>query len=64
MLKNNHFQAFLVQKVHSLHDYKGHADNYICSLIPGTPSSSAQYTPGQVLSLYMWFFLISITNGE
>lgn len=53
MLKNNHFQAFLVQKVHSLHDYKGHADNYICSLIPGTPSSSAQYTPGQVLSLYM-----------
>ncbi|KAM7521452.1 hypothetical protein LguiA_011354 [Lonicera macranthoides] len=42
-------KAFLVQKVQSLHDYKGHADNYICSLIPGTPSSSAQYTPGGLL---------------
>lgn len=41
-------QAFLVQKLQSLHDYKGHADNFICSLIPGAPFSSAQYTPGQV----------------
>lgn len=40
------FQAFLVQKLQSLHDYKGHADNFICSLIPGAPFSSAQYTPG------------------
>lgn len=39
-------QAFLVQNVQPLHDYKSHADNYICSLIPGNPSSSAQYTPG------------------
>ena len=41
-------QAFLVQKVQSLHDYKDHADNFICSLIQGAPFSSAQYTPGQV----------------
>ncbi|CAK9148825.1 unnamed protein product [Ilex paraguariensis] len=39
-------KAFLVQKVQSLHSYKGHADNYICSLIPGNPFSQAQYTPG------------------
>ncbi|GFS35627.1 glycosyl hydrolase 9B13 [Actinidia rufa] len=38
-------KAFLVQKVQSLHDYKGHADNYICSLIPGNPFSQAKYTP-------------------
>ncbi|KAL5561414.1 hypothetical protein UlMin_031161 [Ulmus minor] len=42
-------KAFLVQKVQSLHDYKGHADNFICSLIPGAPSSSTQYTPGGLL---------------
>ncbi|PIA44323.1 hypothetical protein AQUCO_01700132v1 [Aquilegia coerulea] len=38
-------KAFLVQKVQSLHDYKDHADNFICSLIPG----SSQYTPGGLL---------------
>ncbi|KAJ9547640.1 hypothetical protein OSB04_020183 [Centaurea solstitialis] len=38
-------KAFLVQKVQSLHDYKGHADNFICSLIPGAPSSQSTYTP-------------------
>ncbi|XP_010259480.1 PREDICTED: endoglucanase 17-like [Nelumbo nucifera] len=42
-------KAFLVQKVQVLHDYKGHADNYICSLIPGNPFSQAQYTPGGLL---------------
>ncbi|XWS76594.1 hypothetical protein CRYUN_Cryun01aG0190000 [Craigia yunnanensis] len=42
-------KAFLVQKLQSLHDYKGHADNFICSLIPGAPFSSAQYTPGGLL---------------
>ncbi|KAL7083064.1 hypothetical protein ACP275_14G139300 [Erythranthe tilingii] len=42
-------KAFLVQNVQPLHDYKNHADNYICSLIPGNPSSSAQYTPGGLL---------------
>ncbi|WVZ06298.1 hypothetical protein V8G54_019644 [Vigna mungo] len=28
-------KEFLVRKVQSLHDYKGHADNFICSVIPG-----------------------------
>lgn len=42
-------KAFLVQKVQSLHDYKGHADNFICSLIPGAPSSQSKYTPGGLL---------------
>lgn len=42
-------KAFLVQKLQSLHDYKGHADNYICSLVPGTPLSQAHYTPGGLL---------------
>nr|TKR59152.1 hypothetical protein D5086_0000324990 [Populus alba] len=42
-------KAFLVQKLQSLHDYKGHADNFICSLVPGAPFSSAQYTPGGLL---------------
>ncbi|XWS31750.1 hypothetical protein CRYUN_Cryun23aG0102700 [Craigia yunnanensis] len=42
-------KAFLVQRLQSLHDYKGHADNFICSLIPGAPFSSAQYTPGGLL---------------
>ncbi|KAK4376329.1 hypothetical protein RND71_007006 [Anisodus tanguticus] len=43
------YQAFLVQKLQSLHDYKSHADDYICSVIPGTPMSQAQYTPGGLL---------------
>lgn len=48
-------QAFLVQKLKSLHDYKGHADNFICSIIPGAPFSSTQYTPGPLtLSLSLW----------
>ncbi|OVA02617.1 Glycoside hydrolase [Macleaya cordata] len=38
-------KAFLVQKVQSLSYFKGHADNFICSLIPG----SSQYTPGGLL---------------
>ncbi|KAL6527594.1 hypothetical protein OROMI_029405 [Orobanche minor] len=42
-------KAFLVQHVWPLHDYKSHADNYICSLIPGTSFSTAQYTPGGLL---------------
>ncbi|XP_016474134.1 endoglucanase 17-like isoform X2 [Nicotiana tabacum] len=42
-------KAFLVQKLQSLHDYKSHADNYICSVVPGTPMSQAQYTPGGLL---------------
>ncbi|XP_076958922.1 endoglucanase 17-like [Bidens hawaiensis] len=42
-------KAFLVQKLRSLHDYKGHADNFICSLIPGAPFSQSDYTPGGLL---------------
>ncbi|KAG8389514.1 hypothetical protein BUALT_Bualt02G0237300 [Buddleja alternifolia] len=42
-------KAFLVQNVQPLHDYKSHADNFICSLIPGTPSFTAQFTPGGLL---------------
>lgn len=42
-------KAFLVQNVKALHDYKGHADNFICSIIPGAPFSSTQYTPGGLL---------------
>ncbi|KAK4406988.1 Endoglucanase 17 [Sesamum angolense] len=42
-------KAFLVQNVQPLHDYKSHADSYICSLIPGTPFSTAQFTPGGLL---------------
>ncbi|CAI9300452.1 unnamed protein product [Lactuca saligna] len=42
-------KAFLVQKVQSLHDYKGHADSFICSLVPGAPYSQTQYTPGGLL---------------
>ncbi|XP_072960318.1 endoglucanase 3-like [Typha angustifolia] len=42
-------KAFLVQNVRSLHDYKGHADSFICSLIPGTSFSQTQYTPGGLL---------------
>ncbi|KAL5155731.1 Endoglucanase 17 [Glycine soja] len=36
-------KEFLVRKVQTLHDYKGHADNFICSVIPG--SSSSQFSP-------------------
>ncbi|PWA45429.1 glycosyl hydrolase 9B13 [Artemisia annua] len=42
-------KAFLVQKLQSLHDYKDHADNFICSLVPGAPFSSSEYTPGGLL---------------
>nr|GEU75212.1 endoglucanase 17 [Tanacetum cinerariifolium] len=42
-------KAFLVQKLQSLHDYKDHADNFICSLVPGAPFSQSEYTPGGLL---------------
>ncbi|CAN1353202.1 Endoglucanase 17 [Linum perenne] len=42
-------KAFLVQGVHTLHEYKSHADNFICSIIPGAPFSSTKYTPGGLL---------------
>ena len=30
----------------ALEEYKDHADSFICSVIPGAPFSSSQYTPG------------------
>ncbi|KAA0044391.1 hypothetical protein IC582_017483 [Cucumis melo] len=43
-------KAFLIQNVKSLQEYKDHADNFICSLVPGASSSSSvQYTPGGLL---------------
>eukprot|EP00253_Pinus_taeda_P008910 PITA_08910 len=39
----------LTENSKSLEEYKGHADNFICSLLLGTPSSQAQYTPGGLL---------------
>ncbi|XP_057535931.1 endoglucanase 17-like [Amaranthus tricolor] len=42
-------KSFLVQRMPALHEYKSHSDNFICSLIPGAPFSTAQYTPGGLL---------------
>ncbi|KAF0888088.1 hypothetical protein E2562_010797 [Oryza meyeriana var. granulata] len=42
-------KAFLVQKVAALHEYKGHADSFICSMVPGTPTDQTQYTRGGLL---------------
>ncbi|KAK4779827.1 hypothetical protein SAY87_015933 [Trapa incisa] len=42
-------KAFLVHKLQSLHDYKGRADNFICSVIPDASFSSTQFTPGGLL---------------
>eukprot|EP00253_Pinus_taeda_P015000 PITA_15000 len=39
----------LLRNIQSLSEYKSHSDNFICSLVPGTPSSQAQYTPGGLL---------------
>jgi hypothetical protein len=41
------FQSFLEENTEGFQAYKAHSDNYVCSLIPGTPSFQAQYTPGQ-----------------
>jgi hypothetical protein len=42
-------QSFLVQKVGALQGYKGHADSFICSMVPGTPTDQTQYTRGGLL---------------
>ncbi|KAJ3692665.1 hypothetical protein LUZ60_011760 [Juncus effusus] len=39
-------KGFLNSKVQGLELYKAHSDNYICSLVPGSNSFQAQYTPG------------------
>ncbi|XP_007039376.2 PREDICTED: endoglucanase CX [Theobroma cacao] len=40
---------FLEKSTEDFQLYKSHADNYICSLIPGTSGFQAQYTPGGLL---------------
>ncbi|KAJ6714258.1 hypothetical protein OIU85_025826 [Salix viminalis] len=40
------YQEFLEKTTAEFQLYKSHSDNYICSLIPGTSSFQAQYTPG------------------
>ncbi|MQL82525.1 hypothetical protein Taro_014995 [Colocasia esculenta] len=42
-------KGFLQNRVEQLQLYKNHADNYICSLLPGSPGFQAQYTPGGLL---------------
>ncbi|KAI7736969.1 hypothetical protein M8C21_027245 [Ambrosia artemisiifolia] len=39
-------KGFIVNKIGELQLYKQHSDNYICSLIPGSPGSQGRYTPG------------------
>ncbi|MCL7028784.1 hypothetical protein MKW94_014133, partial [Papaver nudicaule] len=40
---------YLQKKVQDLQSYKNHADNYFCSLIPGSPTFSTKYTSGGLL---------------
>ncbi|KAL5833180.1 hypothetical protein ACOSQ3_016854 [Xanthoceras sorbifolium] len=42
-------KAFLEKNTQEFQLYKSHSDKYICSLIPGTSSFQAQYTPGGLL---------------
>ncbi|KAM4123038.1 hypothetical protein ACJW30_01G130400 [Castanea mollissima] len=42
-------KGFLERTTQEFQVYKAHSDNYICSLIPGTSSFQAQYTPGGLL---------------
>ncbi|KAK6948006.1 Glycoside hydrolase family 9 [Dillenia turbinata] len=42
-------KSFLESSTQEFQSYKAHSDNYICSLIPGTSSFQAQYTPGGLL---------------
>ncbi|KAI4990957.1 hypothetical protein ZWY2020_039328 [Hordeum vulgare] len=51
-------KSFLVQKVGALHEYKAHADSFICSMVPGTPTDQTTYTRGGLL------FKLSDSNME
>ncbi|WJX38853.1 Esterase/lipase/thioesterase [Trifolium repens] len=42
-------KEFLEKNSEEFEIYKVHADNFICSHVPGTPTFQAQYTPGGVL---------------
>ncbi|GFS40848.1 glycosyl hydrolase 9B13 [Actinidia rufa] len=38
-------KGFLEKNIQEFQLYKAHSDNYICSLIPGSPNFQVQYTP-------------------
>ncbi|CAL1361697.1 unnamed protein product [Linum trigynum] len=42
-------RSFLLSKISDFEDFKDHSDNFVCSIIPGVPSYSSQYTPGGLL---------------
>jgi hypothetical protein len=42
-------KAFLVQRQGALREYKAHADAFVCSMVPGTPTDQTQYTRGGLL---------------
>ena len=42
-------KSFLVQRLGALHEYKAHADGFICSMVPGTATDATQYTRGGLL---------------
>ncbi|XP_024994097.1 endoglucanase 1-like [Cynara cardunculus var. scolymus] len=42
-------KGFLEKQLDQFQLYKQHSDNYICSIIPGSPNSQARYTPGGLL---------------
>ncbi|XP_048547357.1 endoglucanase 3 [Triticum urartu] len=42
-------KSFLVQKLGALQEYKAHADSFICSMVPGTPTDQTTYTRGGLL---------------
>ncbi|KAI3727809.1 hypothetical protein L6452_16429 [Arctium lappa] len=42
-------KGFLEKQNDGFQLYKQHSDNYICSMIPGSPNSQARYTPGGLL---------------
>lgn len=44
-------KGFLRNRLQGLQLYKAHSDNYICSLVPGTSTFQAQYTPGTLVNI-------------
>ncbi|KAL6004288.1 Esterase/lipase/thioesterase [Asimina triloba] len=54
-------KGFLQNRIEELQSYKAHSDNFICSLIPGSPSFQAQYTPGGLLYKATWSNLQCVT---
>lgn len=56
-------QGFLQNRIEDLQVYKAHADNYICSLVPGSPSFQAQYTPGHSCKGSLALFKATKSSG-